>query len=95
VFVNTLCIAPAPASVDPHVTPDDPPDLLQSLQERREAAPPLRIACGPRYDHIDAPHALGLLRTRGEWQHRRRTAQKRDELAPSHVAFPAGAFGTK
>jgi hypothetical protein len=36
-----------------------------------------------------------LLRTRGEWQHRRRTAQKRDELAPSHVAFPAGAFGTK
>jgi hypothetical protein len=35
------------------------------------------------YQHADAPHALAPLRTRSQRPPRRRTAQKREEIAPS------------
>src|SRR5207248_1522037 len=41
-----------------------------------------RIVRGGRQVHGDAPHALGLLRTRRERPRRRRAAEQRDELAP-------------
>ena len=78
-------IARAPASIDAHVAAVGPAQLLQPLQERRDAG--LRIADRPRREldeHADAPHPLALLRARRERPRRRRTAEKRDELAPPH-----------
>ena len=37
-------------------------------------------------EHADAPHPLGLLRTRRERPRRRRAAEKRDELAPARAS---------
>ena len=47
--------------------------------------PDFRIVRGCGHEHADAPHPLGLLRARGERPRSRRAAEKRDELAPSHV----------
>jgi hypothetical protein len=45
------------------------------------------IALSIRHQHTDPPHALGLLRSRRKRPRNRRAAEKRDELAPSHVAL--------
>ena len=52
---------------------------------RNAAIPGLcfRVALGIAHQHADPPHALGLLRARGERPRSRRAAKKRDELAPS------------
>src|SRR3954463_5962397 len=54
--------------------------------ERREAGLKFRIVRGCGEEYADAPHALGLLRVRGERIRRRRcgTGRKRDELPPLH-----------
>ena len=54
--------------------------------ERREAGLCFRIIRGQVHEHADAPHPLGLLRVRRERPRRRRAADQRDELAPSHGA---------
>ena len=59
-------IARGPAGVDPHVAADGPAQLLQPLKERREAGLNFRIVRGRGQEHADAPHALALLRVRGE-----------------------------
>ena len=43
VSANAVGITPAPTSVDPHVAAVDPAQLLQSLQERRDASLRFRI----------------------------------------------------
>ena len=78
-------IAGGPASVDPHVAAVGPAQLLQPLQECREAGLRFRIVRGRAHEHADAPHPLGLLRARRERPRGRRAAEKRDELAPLHV----------
>jgi hypothetical protein len=42
----------------------------------------LGITFGVSHEHADAPHPLGLLRTRGERPCSRRAAEQRDEIAP-------------
>ena len=49
---------------------------------RDAACPSGSFAAG--HEHADAPHPLGLLRARRDRPRCRRTAEKRDELAPSH-----------
>ena len=46
VFANFVGIAAAPAEVDPHIAAIDPAQLLQPLQERREAGLAFRIVRG-------------------------------------------------
>src|SRR6266550_4561400 len=53
--------------------------------ERREAGLKCRIVRDCGQEHADAPHALGLLRARGERPRHRRADDERDELAPLHV----------
>src|SRR6516165_8613384 len=52
--------------------------------ERREAGLCFRIIRSEWHEHADAPHPLDLLRARRERPRHRRTAEKRDELAPVH-----------
>ena len=85
VFANVVGIARGPAGVDPHVAAVGPAQLLQPLQERRDAGLCFRIVRGRVHEHADAPHPLGLLRARGERPRGRRAAEQRDELAPPHV----------
>ena len=53
-----------PASVDPDVAALRPPELLESLPERRDAGLSFRVALGIGHQHADPPHAIGLLRAR-------------------------------
>src|SRR5262249_2275839 len=85
VFANTLGIPCTPACVDPQVCTDGPPQLLQALRERHEAGLSFRIVCGEGQEHADATHPIKLLRARREWPCGCCAADKRDELAPSHV----------
>ena len=59
VFANAVGIACAPAVIDPHVAAVGPAQLLQTLQERREAGLPFGIVRGEIHEHADPPHALG------------------------------------
>jgi hypothetical protein len=45
----------------------------------------LQIIFRIKHQYPNAPHALGLLRERGERPRGRRIAEKGDELAPLHV----------
>jgi hypothetical protein len=47
-----------------------------------------RISLSAAHQHADAPHPLGLLRTRRERPSCRRAAEKHDESAPAHGAYP-------
>ena len=55
-----------PASVDPDVAALRPPELLESLPERRDPGLSFPVALGKRHQHADPPHPVGLLRARGE-----------------------------
>jgi hypothetical protein len=60
--------------------------LLQSLQERFEAGLPFRIVLGRIHEHAHAPHALALLRARGEWPRGGGcAAEKGDEIPSPHL----------
>src|SRR5262249_13628562 len=58
--------------------------------ERRHAGLSFRIVRSEVHEHTDAPHAPGLLRPRGG-RPRRRAAEQRDELAPSHSITSSAA----
>ena len=75
-----------PAKVELDIAAFRPPELLKSLPECAHVSLKFRVALGMRHQHADVPHAVRLLRTRCEGPCRRRTADKRDEFAPSH--FP-------
>jgi hypothetical protein len=49
-----------------------------------ELSPPLRIVLARTQEGADAAYPLGLLRPRRERPRRRRAAEERDDLAPSH-----------
>jgi hypothetical protein len=59
--------------------------LLKPLQECTDADLKFRIVCGYRQEYADAPHAVALLRSRGERPASNWPAEQRDELAPSHA----------
>src|SRR5262249_10794885 len=79
---NSVSIAPAPTIVDPYVTSVYPTQFLQPPHKRRVACSGIRIISHAR-QHADEPHPVWLLRPRGE-RPDRRSANKRDELAPPH-----------
>ena len=56
---NVVGIGLAQRYVDPHVAAVGPAQLLQPLQERREAGLSFRIVRGEAHEHADAPHPLG------------------------------------
>src|SRR5262245_40082896 len=85
VSANVGATGRGPTSVDAHVTADCPSRLLQPLQERPEASLKFRIVRGREQEHTDAPHALALLRPRGERPRRCCAAKQRDEIASLHV----------
>ena len=66
VSANAVGIACGPASIDPHIAAVGPAQLLQPLQERRDAGLRFRIVRGCGHEHADAPHPLALLRARRE-----------------------------
>jgi hypothetical protein len=53
--------------------------------ECRNADLPFRIVSAEPRERPDAPHALALLRQRRNRPRRRRTAEQRDEFAPSKL----------
>ena len=74
----------APADIDPHVAAVGPAQLLQALQERRDAG---CVPDRPRpcHEHADAPHPLGLLRARRERPRCRRATENTEKFPPPHV----------
>ena len=67
ILADALGVTFCPATVDPHVAPIDPAQLLQALQETpRSRACPSGSFCGQIREHADAPHALTGLRPRRE-----------------------------
>src|SRR5262245_63877278 len=86
-----LEVAAAPAVVDAYISPDDPAQFAEPLQERCIAGLSFGIVRHPGHKHADAPNTLRLLRARRE-RPRGRAAEQRDELAPSHsITSPARA----
>ena len=65
--------------------PSVQPNCCSPCRNAAMRACPFRIVRGRGHEHADAPHPLGLLRARRERPRRRRAAEQRDELAPSHV----------
>ena len=61
------------------------------MLECRNADLPFRIVSAERRERPDAPHALQLLRMRGERPHDRRTAEQADELAASDHSITSSA----
>jgi hypothetical protein len=61
-----------------------PAQLLQTLLKCPNSILRFRVIRGQSHEHADAPHALALLRPRDKWSSRHRTAEERDEFAPSH-----------
>ena len=85
VFANLVGIPRGPAIVNLHVSAVGPTQLLQRLQERSDVglrAWIVRVAAALK--HADAPHLFRLLRACWERPSSRCTAEKGDELAPSH-----------
>jgi hypothetical protein len=84
ISLKTTGIARCPAVVDPHVAAVGPAQLLQPLQERRDAGLCLPIVGGEVHQHADASHPIGLLRPRRERPRGCRAAEERDEFASFH-----------
>src|SRR5262249_42350946 len=83
-----LEVAAAPAVVDAHISPDDPAQFAEPLQERCITRLSFGIVRHPGHKHADAPSTLRLLRARRERPCRRRAAEQRDELAAFHCPMP-------
>jgi hypothetical protein len=76
-------IGGAPTNVDPQIAAIGPTQLLKPLREPGELGLSARIVFVRVDQHADPPHAIGLLRSRHQ-RPRRRAAEPRDELPPSH-----------
>src|SRR6516164_8995708 len=75
--------AGGPAVHHPHVAAIDPAQFLEPVQKSGETRKRFRIVRSDRHQHPDTAHPA-LLRARSERPRRRRAAEKRDELPPSH-----------
>src|SRR5262249_38943433 len=78
-----IAITRRPTIVDSDVAAIDPTQFLQARPERRNIGLPSGVALGESHQHADPPHPLALLRACRE-RPRRRSAEKRDELAALH-----------
>src|SRR5262249_15418273 len=74
-----------------------PPELLETLPERRDLDLRVRVAFSISHQHANPPHPLALLRPRRQRPRGRATKQP-DELAPLHSitssASSCNALGT-
>src|ERR1700688_3743420 len=75
-----------PTILDPNIVAVRQSQILKLLLKCLGSGLAFRIVIGKSYHRPNTPHFVGLVRTRGKWPHRRRTPEKRDELAPLHVA---------
>ena len=91
VFAYSLGDRRRPSDIDPNVAADRPARLLQPLLKRGDAGLRFAIVRGDGHEHADPPHAFGLLRPRRERPRCRRTAEQRDELAPSYHSITSSA----
>jgi hypothetical protein len=82
VSARELRLVTGPAKLDVDVAAFGPSDLAQSLPESRDAKARFRVILYHPHQYTDPPLAA-LLRAHRDWP-RRYTAEKRDELAPSH-----------
>src|SRR5262245_39765528 len=87
-----LEVAAAPAVVDAYISPDDPAQFAEPLQERCIAGLSFGIVRHPGHKHADAPNTLRLLRA-GRERPRRRAAEQRDELAALHSITSSARSG--
>src|SRR5262249_5370177 len=71
------------AIIDADIAALRPSEPFEPLPESRKTRFGVRIVLGQGHQHTDPLHALGPLRARRE-RPRRRAAEQRDELAPSH-----------
>src|ERR1051326_8350082 len=79
-------IAARPTVIDPKITAIGPPQLRQSLPERRDQALGFQIVLRKVQEHAEAPHPRGLLRAHGERHRDRHAADHNDEFASPHPA---------
>jgi hypothetical protein len=85
-------VSAGPTDLHLHVAAVGPTRFSKPLHETGKEGLYLRIAFVPRHEHADPPQQAALLRTRRERQCRCCTAEKRDELAPSHSITSSAAF---
>src|SRR5262252_134438 len=87
-----LEVAAAPAVVDAYISPDDPAQFAEPLQERCIAGLSFGIVRHPGHKHADAPNTLRLLRPRRERPRGRRAAKCGQQFPPSdgdcHTPLP-------
>src|SRR5262249_36148904 len=67
------------------VTSLSPPELPESLSERRDMGLYFQVALGIAHQHADPPHSIRLLCPRRQWPRRSRAAEQREELTALHV----------
>jgi hypothetical protein len=60
------------------------------LLDRRDAGLPLRRVRGTVHKHTEPPHAIRLLRTRGERPGRNSTTDEHDEFPSPHGIYSPG-----
>src|SRR5262249_18915606 len=90
IFTSFLGVEFRPPSFDPYIASSDPARLREPLKERPDPGLKFRIVRGCRQQHADAPHPLGLLRTRRE-RPRRRAAKQCDELTTAAHSITSSA----
>src|SRR6516162_602602 len=86
----SLGITSGPPFVDLQIAAYLPAELFKPLIKRDQPALGLRVVADAHQD-ADASRSLSLLRVRAERPSCRRTAEQRDELAPSHHSITSSA----
>jgi hypothetical protein len=84
-LAHALDVEPSPPIVDRNVSAIGPPKFCKLLLEGSDPQSSL-LVLHTRNQNADPPHRTGLLRPRRQRPSRRRTAEKRDEIASSHFA---------
>ena len=74
---NVAGVGRGPARVDPHVAAIDPAQLLQALEERRDAGPIFRVIRRRGHEHADPTRPLALLPASRKRPRGRRAAKRR------------------
>src|SRR5262249_26067547 len=81
---NALVVTRPPTVMNDYVTPVDPPNLVQSVQESSDAGHGFWIIRGQIHEHADAPRLARLLRPSRHRPRDSSAAEQRDHLAPFH-----------
>jgi hypothetical protein len=80
---HAIRIAGGPPDFESKTAATRPTETLQALPKRQHAGLPFRSVCDS-HKHPDQPHAIGLLRTRGE-----RPRNRRNAAEPCHKRSPS------